>query len=196
MPRELQDECRIIAPEKSAAHTERAPTRTRSFELSLRVRWTGDGAERMTTMGDASVVEALAGRLAKLHEKRPRAWGKMTAHEMLCHLADAFEMALGERPLTRRDTWIQRNVVRRVALHSSLAWPRGLKTIPELEQAAGGTPPGDFAADRERVLALMRRFAAPGARLGSHPFFGPLTRDEWMVWGYRHTDHHLRQFAL
>jgi len=29
-----------------------------------------------------------------------------------------------------------------------------------------------------------------------HPFFGALTPDEWMIWGYRHTDHHLRQFAL
>jgi hypothetical protein len=42
----------------------------------------------------------------------------------------------------------------------------------------------------------MRRFVAPGSKLGAHPSLGPLTRDEWMVWGFRHTDHHLRQFAL
>ena len=30
----------------------------------------------------------------------------------------------------------------------------------------------------------------------THPFFGALTREEWMIWGYRHTDHHLRQFAV
>jgi hypothetical protein len=86
--------------------------------------------------------------------------------------------------------------VRRIALQSSLAWPKGIKTMPEAEQGAGGTRPGDFAADRERLFRLMGRFAAPDAPLGSHPSLGPLTRDEWLVWGYRHTDHHLRQFAL
>ena len=24
----------------------------------------------------------------------------------------------------------------------------------------------------------------------------PLTREEGLIWGYRHTDYHLRQFAL
>ena len=150
----------------------------------------------MKTLADPGALDTLVARLAKLHEKRPRAWGKMTAHEMLCHLADSFELALGERPFARRDTWMQRTIVRRIALHSSLAWPKTIKTTPEVEQGAGGTPPRDFAADRERLLRLMRRFVAPDARLAVHPSLGPLTRDEWLVWGYRHTDHHLRQFAL
>jgi hypothetical protein len=46
------------------------------------------------------------------------------------------------------------------------------------------------------VVALLRRFAAPEVRYATHPFFGPLTREEWMIWGYRHIDHHLRQFAV
>jgi hypothetical protein len=150
----------------------------------------------MKTVADPGALDALIVRLGKLHEKRPRAWGRMTPHEMLCHLADAFEVALGERPFVRRDTWMQRNVVRRIALQSSLAWPKGIKTMPEVEQGAGGTRPGEFAGDRERLFGLMRRFAEPDARLGAHPAFGPLTRDEWLVWAYRHTDHHLRQFAL
>ena len=45
-------------------------------------------------------------------------------------------------------------------------------------------------------MALLRRFVAPGARYARHPTMGELTREEWMIWGWRHTDHHLRQFAL
>jgi hypothetical protein len=29
-----------------------------------------------------------------------------------------------------------------------------------------------------------------------HPMFGRLTTNEWNVWGFRHADHHLRQFGL
>ena len=150
----------------------------------------------MNSLADPGALDALLARLAKLHDKRPRAWGKMTPHEMLCHLSDAFELALGERPFERRDTWKTRTIVRRIGLHSSFPWPRGLETMPEVKQGCGGTAPTDFNADRERLIALMRRFVRPEASLGAHPVLGPLTRAEWLTWGYRHTDHHLRQFAL
>jgi hypothetical protein len=150
----------------------------------------------MSSLADPGAVESLEARLNKLHPERPRAWGRMTPNEMLCHLADAFEVGLGERPFAPTDTWMRRTVVRYVALRTSLAWPQGTKTPPEVEQGAGGTRPADFTRDRARAVALLRRFAATDARHGSHPFFGPLTREEWLIWGYRHTDHHLRQFAL
>jgi hypothetical protein len=65
-----------------------------------------------------------------------------------------------------------------------------------VDSTIGGTKPSGFDRDREQTIALLRRFAAPDARYAQHPIFGPMTRDEWMIWGYRHTDHHLRQFAL
>lgn len=150
----------------------------------------------MNSLTDPGTVDSLVARLGKLHPQRPRAWGRMTPNEMLCHVADSLEVALGERPAVPVDTWWQRTVLRRIALHTSLAWPHGIKTRPEVEQGVGGTPPGDFEQDRARVVALLRRFATADARYASHPGLGPLTREEWLIWGFRHTDHHLRQFAL
>jgi hypothetical protein len=150
----------------------------------------------MNSLTDPGAVDSLVTRLGKLHPQRPRAWGRMTPNEMLCHLADSFEVALGERAAAPADTWWQRIVLRRIALHTSVSWPRGIKTRPEVEQGVGGTRPGDFEQDRARVFALLRRFATGGARDNRHPGLGPLTREEWLTWGYRHTDHHLRQFAL
>jgi hypothetical protein len=141
-------------------------------------------------------MASLEERLGRLHGQRPRAWGKMTAHEMLCHLGDSFAGVLGDRPIAPADTWANRTIIKFIALHTSLAWPKGTPTRPEVDQARGGTKPSDLALDRERVIVLMRRFAAVDARNERHPIFGPLTRDEWMIWGWRHTDHHLRQFAL
>lgn len=150
----------------------------------------------MNSLADPGAVESLVTRLGKLHPARPRAWGRMTPNEILCHLADSFEVALGDRPFAAADTWMQRTVIKYVALRTSYAWPHGVKTRPEVEQGVGGTRPTDFERDRDRLLALLRRFAAPEATRGSHPGFGQLTGEEWLIWGYRHTDHHLRQFAL
>jgi Protein of unknown function (DUF1569) len=151
----------------------------------------------MNSLIDDGAIESIVTRLGKLHPERPRAWGRMTPNEMVCHFTDSFAIALGERPFTPADTWMQRTVVKYVALRTSLAWPQGLKTRPEVEQGAGGTRPADFEADRARAVAILRRFAAPDTHhAAAHPLFGLLNRDEWMIWGYRHTDHHLRQFAL
>ena len=151
----------------------------------------------MSSLAEPATLDSLFMRLGKLHPERPRAWGRMTPNEMMCHLADSFEVGLGERLFAPADTRMRRTVLKYVALRTSYTWPQGLKTRPEVDQAAGGTRPIDFERDRTRLVTLMRRFAAPHSTCGgSHPFFGPMTREEWMIWGYRHTDHHLRQFAL
>ena len=150
----------------------------------------------MNSLDDAGAVDALVERLGKLHDQRPRAWGRMTAHEMLCHLNDSFAGVLGDRPIAPAHTWMQRTIIKYFALHTNVAWPKSVKTRPEVDQTIGGTKPSVFDRDRAQTVALLRRFVAPGATYASHPTMGALTRDEWMIWGYRHTDHHLRQFAL
>ena len=47
------------------------------------------------------------------------------------------------------------------------------------------------------VLALLERIrTGPLEGKGPpHPLFGPLTRREWGVATYKHTDHHLKQFG-
>jgi len=150
----------------------------------------------MHSLSEAGAVDAIVVRLGKLHDKRPRAWGRMTAHEMLCHLNDSFAGVLGERAISPAETWASRTIIKYIALHTNMAWPKGSKTRPEVDPTLAGTKPTDFDRDRAQTIVLLRRFASPDATYARHPFFGPLTRDEWMVWGYRHTDHHLRQFAL
>ncbi|NIP78404.1 MAG: hypothetical protein GWM90_04055, partial [Gemmatimonadetes bacterium] len=52
--------------------------------------------------------------------------------------------------------------------------------------------------DLAALRAALDRYAADPAGVAGnvHAAFGPLSRKEWGVWGYRHTDHHLRQFGL
>jgi len=143
----------------------------------------------------AANVDDILTRLGRLSADSPRQWGKMTAHEMVCHLGDSFLAVLGERTASSNETWFSRTVMRYVALHTSLPWPQGVPTRPEVDQKVGGTKPVEFERDRRRAVDLVHRFVQPGTRCGRHPVFGAMTRDEWLLWGFGHVDHHLRQFG-
>jgi hypothetical protein len=149
----------------------------------------------MRTFARASDHGAILRRLAALTPDRTRRWGRMTVHQAVCHMADAFRMASGELPVAGRARLHQRTVVKWIALYAPLRWPAGIPTSPELDQtASAGTPPGDFAADLAALEALAHAAAAPGPR-ALHPVFGPLSHAAWLRWAWLHTDHHLRQFG-
>ena len=150
----------------------------------------------LRSLNSASNVDELVLRLGRVQPVSVRQWGTMTPHEMLCHIGDSFSAMLGERAASSKETWLSRHVVKRIALHTSLKWPQGVPTRPEVNPKQNGTKPAEFERDRTRVLELMQRFVQPEARHVHHPMFGALTRDEWMRWGYAHVDHHLRQFGL
>ena len=60
------------------------------------------------------------------------------------------------------------------------------------------TDPRDFAKERARLVAIVKRFGEAGASAADgrmHSFFGRLKGDEWGVLMHKHLDHHLRQFG-
>jgi hypothetical protein len=140
-------------------------------------------------------VDELIARLARIEPASTRQWGRMSPHEMLCHLSDAFACVFGEKTASSAETWLSRSVVKWIALHTPLPWPHGVPTMAELDPQREGTKPAEFERDRRLVEEMIRRFARPDTRWARHPFFGAMTRDEWLLWGYGHVDHHLRQFG-
>jgi hypothetical protein len=139
--------------------------------------------------------------LRRLRDVRPdsaRRWGRMSAPQMVCHLGDAFRIALGQKDVSHVPGFLNRTVVKWVALYAPLRWPHGIVTRPEIDQQLSGcTKPGDFAADVKEVEGLVAIFTArrPGGIWPDHPIFGKMSEDDWMRWGYLHMDHHLRQFG-
>ena len=138
---------------------------------------------------------AILRRLAALTPGHTRLWGRMTVHQAVCHMADAFRMASGELRVAGSARLHQRTLVKWIALYAPLRWPAGIPTSPEIDQTAlAGTPPGDFAADLAALCALAHAAAVPGPR-ALHPIFGSLSEAAWLRWAWLHTDHHLRQFG-
>jgi hypothetical protein len=137
-------------------------------------------------------------RLAKLRPDSQRLWGRMTPHQMLCHLSDSYQVAMGEREEKYVGNFLLTTFGKWIALYVPLPWPKGIQTGPASDQEKNGTRPREFAQDREKLETLLHRFTAetPDFQYAPHPGMGKLTTSEWMRWGYLHADHHLRQFGL
>jgi len=149
------------------------------------------------TLTDPALRAALVARLQRLAPDSPRQWGRMTPHQAICHLSDSFRDMMSATPISSVATPFSRTFVRWIALHSGLPWPHGVKTRPEVDQEIGGTKPVEFGSDRQQLEGLIEQFAArSGHDLQPHPMFGRMTTTEWQHWGWRHTDHHLRQFGV
>ena len=140
----------------------------------------------------------LARRLRAVRPDSARRWGTLTAHQMICHLADSFRMALGDKAVSDMRLPLPRPAVKVIALYLPIRWRAGILTSPEIDQRCDGTRPIDFAADVAAVETLMRAVATrdAGVHWPTHPAFGPMSRRDWMRWAYLHTDHHLRQFGV
>jgi hypothetical protein len=152
----------------------------------------------LKTLARADDKAEIVRRLQAVQPGSARRWGRMSAHQMVCHLCDSFRMALGDRAVSEMAAPLRRTLVKWFALYAPLRWPPGIKTRPEIDQCLGaGTAPAQFADDLALLQALVEKVSSPGTSLEGrrHPVFGPMTHRAWMRWGYLHTDHHLRQFG-
>lgn len=151
----------------------------------------------MKTLRNRSNKEEILQRLETIQPSSQRLWGSMSAHNMICHLADGFRLYMGEKPAKPAPVPVPRLLLKWVALWAPSPWPHGFKTMPEIDQNVGGTRPAEFANDMQELHNLIDRFTQPPGRFCAegHPHFGRLSEKEWMRLGYLHADHHLRQFG-
>jgi hypothetical protein len=148
----------------------------------------------MKTIGHPAVLAELTGRLSRLTPDRERVWGSISAHQMVSHLGDASEAALGRRPFSPA-TRPESRLMKFVALSLPMRWPRGIKS--GADPAAKVLPGEQFPADLARATQTLQELAAAEAGLaGLHPIFGAMSAAAWHRWAFLHTDHHLRQFGL
>ncbi len=152
----------------------------------------------MKTLARPRDAAALVERLQRLSPESTARWGRMSVHQMVCHLADSLRMVSGEKAVTHAGGVLQQTVLKWTVLYLPLPWPSGIPTSPEIDQERGGTKPVAFAADLAQVDALLHAMAsrAPDVAPPPHPFFGRMSRAAWLRWAWLHTDHHLRQFGV
>ena len=117
----------------------------------------------------------------------------MTAPRMLAHLSDWMAMASGSLPTQPRKLFLRYAPVKQLAIFW-LPFPKGVPTAKELITRAAS----DWSMERAALCDSIEAFEKlhPDGVWPLHPAFGALTPRAWGVLGYRHTDHHLRQFGV
>lgn len=168
----------------------------RRFETSSDA---GGGSSRwVRTLAHADCRTAVLARVRALQATGVRRWGRMTAHQMVCHLIDCNRVALGELEVTAPKSMVPRAIVKWVSLYTPMPWPAGIPTNPELDQEVAGTRPGDFSRDTATLEATVERLMSRAGRGGwpTHPDFGVMSERDWFRWAWLHMDHHLRQFGV
>ena len=138
-------------------------------------------------------------RLGALRRDSERRWGRMSAHQMVCHLSDGYRILTGARTTQLAATPLPRPMMKWIALYVPVRWRAGILTTPDLDQDIGGTTPMDFEADVAELAKLLAHIASvPQGRFAGrlHPMFGRMSDSAWRRWAYLHADHHLRQFGV
>lgn len=150
----------------------------------------------MKTLAQTQDKAEILRRLRTIRAESPRQWGRMSAHQAICHLSDSFLAVTGQRHASPASGPLQRTVIKWIALYAPLKWPKGVPTRPEVDQEVGGTKPSTFATDVTQLEMLIELVTTRKDCFGpTHPIFGPMSGTDWMRWAYLHMDHHLRQFG-
>ena len=139
--------------------------------------------------------EAIILRINSISPLSEKVWGKMEVSQMVVHLKDQLDIALGNKPATAQGPIIFRTIIaRRITLYL-LPWRRGkLKTPREMDALSNGIIITDFESDKHLLLMRMEEFISAKG-FAAHPFFGKISNKDWGRLAWKHIDHHLLQFG-
>lgn len=147
----------------------------------------------MKTLYHEGPRRELKDRLGRLTPDAMPQWGKFDAPKMIVHCSDAIRMALGRIPTKSKNLPIRHPPLKQLFVYW-LPWPKGAPTARELLERT----PADWSAEVTSLLELMDEAGTVprGHQWPEHPAFGRMSRRAWGVLGYRHLDHHFRQFGV
>lgn len=138
----------------------------------------------------------LLSRLEKLTPEHQAKWGKMDVNQMLSHCQKIIQVALGEKNL-KRPNFVVRFLLQfmKPMLYNDKPWKQGLPTAKEfvISNTDG------FKTEKALLKKLITRmhyskeYFEPSKQ---HPVFGKMKAWMWGQSGYKHLDHHFKQFGV
>jgi len=149
----------------------------------------------MKNLFDVALAGQVKQRVESLRSNSDRQWGTMSVAQTMAHCASGMQMVLGKiRPPRALIGRLIGRAIKPKVLGNDAPIRRNSPTSRDLVIR----DERDLDAERVRLCALIDTFASGGTSVCTthpHPFFGPLTPEEWAVLAYKHLDHHLRQFG-
>ncbi|MCB0397022.1 MAG: DinB family protein [Flavobacteriales bacterium] len=144
------------------------------------------------------IKEGIMSDLAKLSAGQQPEWGVLTPQHMIEHVIGSWRISNGrsKAPLAIREDAIPERLE---FLQSNKPFERGIRNPimpaglwplrkPGLKEAT------EQLADEIREFFVFHR-THPDVR-PIHPLFGPLNREQWLRFQYKHLKHHFSQFGI
>ena len=144
-------------------------------------------------------VEDLTNALEGAHPDAHPEWGRMSAPQMLHHVADFGDLYFAEikvNALTRcaarlLGPFFLRSLTTKNPLGET---PRNLRTMPAIEASTNQTV--EWEAGMERVRLMFKRLEALNTEKQQHPLYGTMHTVDFKALVLHHTTHHFHQFGL
>ena len=164
---------------------------------ALDIRHEARGVDRSMrkTLWDDRARDNLLHRIAALTPDAPAQWGRMCADEMLAHAIAGMRLAYGEIETVPRPGPFRYWPLKYLFVYW-LPFPRHVRAPRELLTRGRITPEWDAHVTGLRALIADFPNRAQTAQWAVHPILGPLSGQAWGALGWKHIDHHLRQFGV
>ena len=148
----------------------------------------------MKNLFDSEASNEILDRLELLKPDSQAHWGKMNVSQMMAHCIVPIKVSLGEAKPKRTLMGILFGKMGKKMVLKDEPFKQGLPTDPSF--VIRNQP--DFGQKKDELRSCIKNFLttdkdAMAAR--PHPFFGRMTAEEWGKLGYKHLDHHFRQFG-
>jgi len=134
-------------------------------------------------------------RIEKLTPENKALWGRMDVSQMLAHAAMGAQLANGGTKAKILPISFIGQFFKKSFIHTDKPFSKNSPTSPEIKVIDAR----EFAKEKANLIAVVNRQYAEGHKgvtAEKHPFFGKMTAEEWGILGYKHADHHLRQFGV
>ncbi len=138
--------------------------------------------------------QGIVERINKLTPESQALWGKMNVARMLVHCQKPIDVLTGKLPLK---SGLLGFLFGKMAKNNFLKMRGFGKNAPTHPKFKIKDNP-DFHKEKALLVSMVETLGSLGTEsiaIDTHPFFGPMTNEEWGSLMYLHLDHHLKQFG-
>lgn len=157
----------------------------------------------LVTMIDTQKSDFIRSKFSELIRNNPAAvakWGKMNLQQMAEHVTDFFNVSNGkiQLPFVSPDEHLPK-------LKAFLLSDKEFRENTKAPGQILGEEPAPVRNESLEVALIKLQksieyfftyFEENPSAITSHPVFGPLNFEEWILLHYKHVTHHARQFGL
>ena len=148
----------------------------------------------MKSVYESQTRQELINRINSLSQQHTAKWGKMNVFQMAKHCTLHEDMMLGKLKLNRH--FIGR-LIGGMILKKLLKDDRPFgKNSPTGALLKTTRETGDIEQQKKEWISRIEQYPAYTDPHFTHPFFGPMTKQQLGFYAYKHADHHLRQFGV